>query len=161
MIAFVSDFRILMKTQEKIKQLYQEDYYLWLQITLESIQHKKIEQIDWEHLVEEIVALGNEQKRKFDSFLKQLLIHLLLYKYWISEKDYCAKGWLLEIDNFRDELEFLLQSKTLFNYFLKRIDYIYSKARKAAIKKTELSADIFPKNCPFTPEAILDCDYLP
>jgi hypothetical protein len=150
-----------MNTQEQIKQLYQEDYYLWLQTTLESIQHKKVEQIDWEHLVEEIEALGNEQRRKVNSFLKQLLIHLLLYKYWIAEKDYCGKSWSLEIDNFRDELEFLLRSKTLYNYFLQEIDYIYSKARKAAIKKTGLPADIFPQQCHFTPEEILNFDYLP
>jgi hypothetical protein len=150
-----------MNTQDQIKQLYQQDYYLWLQTTLESIQDKKIEDIDWEHLVEEIEALGNEQRRKVDSFLKQLLIHLLLYKYWIAEKDYCGKGWSLEIDNFRDELEFLLGAKSLYNYFLQEIDYIYPKAKKAAIKKTGLSADLFPLNCPFTPEEILDFDYLP
>jgi hypothetical protein len=141
--------------------LYEQDYYLWLLTTLNCIQDRKIDQIDWKHLSEEIEALGNEQRRKVDSFLKQLLIHLLMYKYWVLEKDYCAKGWSLEIDNFRDELEFLLKSKTLYNYFLAEIDLIYLKARKAVIKKTGLSGDIFPDNCPFTSEEILNFDFLP
>jgi hypothetical protein len=86
---------------------------------------------------------------------------LLQYAYWDSEKDYCAKGWETEIDNFRFELELLLKSKTLYNYFLSEIDFIYSKARKQVIKKTDLPADSFPHNCPFRVEQILDSDFLP
>lgn len=64
-------------------------------------------------MIEELEDLGNEQRRKVKSFLKQLVMYLLLYKYWKSELEYCGRGWEIEIDNFRDELEFLLESFSL------------------------------------------------
>jgi hypothetical protein len=53
---------------------------------------------------------------KVESYLKQLLKHLLLYQYWESEWDLCQNRWKEEIRNFRDELELRLRSKTLSNY---------------------------------------------
>ncbi|MBR8826544.1 MAG: DUF29 domain-containing protein [Gomphosphaeria aponina SAG 52.96 = DSM 107014] len=152
---------MLTQVNEKMQKLYAEDFVLWTEITSKQIEQRDIENLDWEHLLEEIIALGSEQKRKVDSYLRQLLIHLLLYSYWESEKDYCQKGWENEIDNFRFELELLFRSKTLYNYFLEEIDVIYPKARKRAIKKTGLSSQIFPQKCPFTVAQLLDNDYLP
>ncbi|MBD2654466.1 DUF29 domain-containing protein [Synechocystis sp. FACHB-383] len=144
-----------------INALYDQDYFLWLQETYRMLESNKIEQLDLEHLKEEILGLGDEQRRKVDSYLRQLLINLLLYQYWDSEKNLCGKGWQNEIDNFRFELELLLKSKTLYNYFLQEIEEIYIKARRQAIKKSELPANLFPKSCPFSAEALLDPEFLP
>ncbi len=144
-----------------INNLYDQDYFLWLQETYKMLENNKIDQLDLEHLKEEILGLGNEQRRKVDSYLRQLLIHLLLYQYWDAEKDRCAKGWQNEIDNFRFELELLLKSKTLYNYFLQEIEIIYIKARRQAIKKSELPSNRFPESCPFSAESILNPEFLP
>ncbi len=144
-----------------IQSYYESDYVRWLDLTAEQLRQQRIENLDWQHLIEEIEALGNEQRRKVESYLKQLLIHLLLYKYWEQERDYCAQGWENEIDNFRDELEFLLRSKTHYNYCCQNINRVYPKARRRVIKKTNLGAAIFPQQCPFTLEEILNPDYLP
>jgi hypothetical protein len=48
--------------------LYEEDYYLWIETTLKQIQNQDIENLDWQHLAEEIEALGIEQRRKRDYF---------------------------------------------------------------------------------------------
>lgn len=144
-----------------INALYEQDYFLWLEETYNLLENNQIEELDFLHLKEEILCLGNEQRRKVDSYLRQLLIHLLLYKYWESEKEYCAKGWQNEIDNFRFELELLLKSKTLYNYFLQEIEVIYGKARRQAIKKSDLPSNFFPEACPFSVEALLDPEFLP
>lgn len=141
--------------------LYEVDYALWLDQTLEQVKNRQLEALDWENLAQEIEDLGIELRHKVDSYLKQLLIHLLLYKYWTVERDRCASGWQDEIDNFRDELEFLLKSKTLYNYFLTRIDAMYLKARIRTIKKTKLSSTIFPEQCPFLVSELLDFDFYP
>lgn len=150
-----------MATLDEMKELYESDYLQWLSATTAQIRRRELDQLDYENLVEELEDLGREQRRKVDSYLRQLLIHLLLYAYWESEKEYCAKGWQAEIDNFRFELELLLKSKTLYNYFVQEIDLIYPKSRKQAIKKTELPGGIFPDRCPFTVDEILNYDYLP
>jgi hypothetical protein len=141
--------------------LYEQDYYLWLQDIYQKLEKKDINGLDLIHLMEEILALGNEQKRKVSSYLRQLLIHLLLYQYWESERDRCGKGWQTKIDNFRFELELLLKSKTLYNYFLQEIEEIYPKARKQVIKKTDLPATIFTEYCPFKADQLLNSDFLP
>jgi hypothetical protein len=138
------------------QSLYEEDYSLWLDNTLKQLQKRELDRVDWEHLIEEIEALGNEQRRRVDSYLRQLFIHLLLYRYWEQERSFCGRGWQDEIGNFRYELELLLQSKTLYNYFLQEIDTVYPKARKQVIQKTELPPTTFPEQCPWSPEEILD-----
>ena len=72
--------------------LYEEDYYLWVETTFKQLENKDIENLDWQHLAEEIEALGIEQRRKVESYLKQLLIHLLLYRYWETEKEYYQRS---------------------------------------------------------------------
>jgi hypothetical protein len=142
-------------------EIYEQDYPEWLDITLNQLQNRDLENIDWEHLIEEITALGNEQRHKVESYLRQLIKHLLLYQYWETEKSYCAKGWIEEIDNFRSELDLLLESKVLYNHCAQILDKIYIKARNNAIRKSELSPKIFPENCPYSLIEILNPEWLP
>jgi hypothetical protein len=143
------------------KDLYEQDYPAWLEETAKQLRQRQTDVLDWEHLREEIEALGNEQRHKVDSYLLKLLIHLLLYQYWPEERERCARGWQDEIGNFRVELELLLESKTLYNYFLTRIAVIYPKAVKRVRQKSQLPAAIFAESCPYSPEQILDSDFLP
>lgn len=146
---------------QKIKTLYEEDFILWLEETTKQIRQGEFKNLDWEHLLEELESLGNEQRRKVESYLLRLLIHLLLYQYWSTERVWCAKGWEREIDNFRIELESLFESKTLYNHSLEKLEVIYQKARLKAIQKSQLSSDIFPTTCPFAIEQLLDFGFLP
>ena len=141
--------------------LYEQDHYLWLQQTLEKIKQKNTNDLDWENLAEEIEALTRSERNKINSYLYRLLIHLLCYQYWYTERSWSGKGWQIEIRNFRFELEQLLESKTLHNYYLESLDKIYPKSRKAALEKSSLPANLLPEKCPYTPEQILDFDYLP
>lgn len=142
-------------------KLYEEDFVLWLDETLKHLQTRDIQSLDWERLTEEIAALGREQRHLVESYLKQLIKHLLLYQYWQSERDYCVNGWKEEIRNFRDELALRLSSKTLYNYLLDRFGLIYGKARKLAIDKTGLPPETFPEVCPYSLEQVLDDTFLP
>jgi hypothetical protein len=152
---------MVVSQNSRLSQLYGQDFVLWVDETVKLLYNQDLEQIDWPHLMEEVEGLGREQRHKTDSYLVQLLIHLLMYRYWKAEKVRCQRGWENEIDNFRLELELLLESKTLYNYYLQRIDHLYPKARRRAINKTKLSPEIFPENCPFTPEQLLDIQFLP
>jgi hypothetical protein len=139
--------------------MYSKDFVAWTEQQSELLRSQQFKDLDFENLAEEIYSLGNEQKHKVDSYLRQLLKHLLLYQYWESEREYCGSGWIDEIGNFRFELEQLLESKTLYNHLIARFDYIYSKARKQAIAKSKLK-DI-PEVCPYKVADVLNEDFLP
>jgi len=76
---------------DKIKNLYEQDFYLWLEITINQLKQRNLVKLDWHNLIEELEDLGREQKHKVESYLRQLLKHLLLYQYWESQKLYSAE----------------------------------------------------------------------
>lgn len=140
-----------------LRQLYEEDYVRWLDETLQQLKKQEVETLDWKHLAEEIEALGNEQRHKVESYLRQILKHLLFYQYWRVEN--CRHHWEVELDNFRTELRSLVRSKTLYNYLNRIVDETYQDALRQAQKKSQLNC--FPPHCPYTVEQILAVDFLP
>jgi hypothetical protein len=151
----------LMSIASSTSSIYEQDYVEWLDITLQQLQNRDLKSLDWEHLIEEIEDMGREQKHKVESYLLKLLIHLLVYDYWQTEKEWSGKGWEQEIDNFRLELDLLLESKVLYNHLSSVIDKIYQKARKNALRKSRLSPELLPQICPYSITQILDPEWLP
>ncbi|BAG01880.1 conserved hypothetical protein [Microcystis aeruginosa PCC 9809] len=49
------------------KDLYEQDYPAWLEETAKQLRQRQTDVLDWEHLGEEIEALGNEQRHKVRS----------------------------------------------------------------------------------------------
>lgn len=49
----------------------------------------------------------------------------------------------------------------LYNYSIEIFAQTYSDARKRVIRKTKLSPDLFPIDCPFSQDDVLNPDYLP
>ena len=143
----------------ELKQLYEQDYYLWLEKTIELLKAGKLNQLDRENLIEEIENLGRSEKRAVVSFLKQLIKHLLLYHYLQIERQWSGQGWLEEISNFRFELSQYLDSKTLRNYAEQELNTIYTRARKEAILKSNIA--YIPVNCLYSLEQILNDDFIP
>ena len=144
-----------------LQYLYEHDYVAWLDLTLTQLKQQDLSSLDWKNLIEEVEALGREQRHKVESYLLRLLINLLLYQYWETERIWSGKGWEKEIDNFRLELDLLLESQVLYNYLLSILGKDYAKARKLASQKSNLLPMTFPEICPYSLEKILDFGWLP
>jgi hypothetical protein len=138
------------------EKLYEKDYVAWLQDQVEKLQSRDANALDWQTLAGELEAMVDERKYKAESFLIQLLSHLLLYAYW--KHPYYLSHWADEIDNFRLELSLLFRSKVIYNYALERFDYCYQKALRKTIRKSGLT---LPVDCPWTIDQVLDEDWLP
>ncbi|MGK7883609.1 MAG: DUF29 domain-containing protein [Crocosphaera sp.] len=94
---------------ETIKYLYETDYDRWVLQTVQQLQDKNYEAIDWENLIDEVMDLGRRQRDKLISLLTRLFEHLLKLAYWESEREYNYRGWNGEIQNFRIQIKRLLK----------------------------------------------------
>lgn len=141
--------------------LYDTDYQLWLDQTVTQLKERNFNNLDLENLIEEIESLGKSEKRAISSYLMRLCEHLLKLKYWESERELCSRGWILEISNFRSEIELILQdSPSLKSFVNEAFLTAYQKARKNMLKVIELPANVISQAPDFTLEQALDEDWL-
>jgi hypothetical protein len=105
-------------------------------------------------------ALSKRDKNRVESFLRQIIIHLLLWQYWSEEFELNHRHWQGEIATFRVQLNGYL-STNLENYLLDNQERIYQDAVFIVGQKTEISPHNFPLNCPYSLEQMLDRHWLP
>lgn len=147
------------RSQTESSNLYERDFYLWIEETLRLLREGKLAQIDLANLIEEIEDMGKSQKQAVRSNLIVLLMHLLKYQYQPEKR---SGSWKYTIREHRRRLiEAFEDSPSLRNYFTGVFDKCYQNARKEAADETELSLNIFPSESPFTSEQTLDEDFLP
>lgn len=141
------------------QRLYEIDDDKWLELTIKLLKEKRLEELDLEHLIEELELLGRRDKLTVENLLEQVIRHLLLLQYWLEESKYNSNHWQAEILSFRTQLQEYLTTnlrKHLNDNFLK----IYQKALKYVKQKTGFSID-FPEKCPYSLEQLLDLNWLP
>jgi hypothetical protein len=145
-------------TEVSLKRLYEDDYSLWLEKNSQLLRDRQLKDLDYENLIEELEALRRSERKTAESLLKQVLIHLLLYEYWMSEQLQNSDHWRLEIATFRDQLSDELKSKTIYNHIVDHLEPLYKRAVKLARLKSGVR---LPIACPYAIEQILDEDWLP
>ena len=151
------------KTSGKhLAELYQRDFYIWLQTTAKLLREKKLDEIDWENLIEEVESMGRSEKKEIKSCLIVLIEHLLKLQYWEDEKTYNSRGWRKTIVEQRRQIQLSLEdSPSLRNLLDDMFIDCYHKAKKDTSNKYELSPQIFPSEPPFSLEDALNTDYFP
>lgn len=145
---------------EKLKDsLYEKDYYLWLQTTVQQLKQGNFSAIEMDYLIEELESMGRKEKNSLSSNLQVLLMHLLKYKYQPRKR---SNSWRFTIYEHCDRLiELFEESPSLKPYFKEIISKCYGKARKKVAIETGIYINIFPTKLPLTLEEILDTEYLP
>jgi hypothetical protein len=92
----------------------------------------------------------------------RLIEHLLMIKYWDSEKEKNRGHWEREIFNFRRQIHRLLNdSPSLHNYLQDNLNLCYEDGRKMASKHSQLPLNIFPEKSMASLKQILDENWLP
>jgi hypothetical protein len=146
-------------TNTPVTNLYEQDFYLWLEETAALLKAGTFEKLDVENLVEEIECMGRSEKQALRSNLEVILMHLLKYKYQPEKR---SNSWRYTLLEHRRRLQDIFQfSPSLRRYFLETFAYCYQGARKLASVETEMAITTFPLASPFTPEQVLDEDFLP
>lgn len=155
-------------SKEELKELYDKDFPLWVEINLDLLREKAYDLVDWENLLEEIEDMGLRHLEKCTSHLATILEHL--YK-WDNFRKLTRAGeekgglsWIKTVERARDRLE------TLFEYapsLRKKLPDELPKAwKEARIMLLEWLDQIgedsdkyhIPKECPYTYEEAMTRD---
>ncbi|MGG6266351.1 DUF29 domain-containing protein [Leptolyngbya sp. AN03gr2] len=147
-----------MNTELKVSQsdLYEVDYYLWLQDTIEKLKHQNYEQVDWKNLVDEIEDMPKRERRSLESNLVVVLLHLLKWQYQSGRRSGSWSGSIIE--HRRRIRKVLRDSPSLKNYLEEVLVECYESAAEQASAETELPIETLPGECPYSIDQILEAD---
>ena len=139
--------------------MYAIDFNLWAQQTALLVREQRWQEIDLEHLVEELEDVSKREKRAIASQLIRLLLHLLKWHYQPQRR---SDSWLDSITDARIQIELTVQeSPSLKHYPAEEFLQCYQRARLSAAKQTGLPLTIFPESCPYLLEDVLSEAWLP
>ena len=137
----------------------QQDFYGWTQQQIGLLSAKRFNEIDLEHLIEEVESMGNSELRELESRLTILLMHLLKWQYQANLQ---TRSWILTIKEQRRRIvKRLQQSPSLKSKLNGVILDAYELARGDAADETGLPESVFPINCPWKYLQIVDMDFWP
>ncbi len=117
-------------------------------------------QLDTLNLIEEIEALGRKERQELRNQLGVLLGHLLK---WQFQPDKRSNSWLgTFIREQRDQNRLLLQDSPSLKPYLDEVFLAaYELGLALAIRETQLGEQVFPEECPYTPEQAMNPEFLP
>ncbi|WP_375509377.1 DUF29 domain-containing protein [uncultured Nostoc sp.] len=138
---------------------YKADFNLWIEQTAQLLRSHRWQEVDVEHLIEEVEGLGKSERRGIASQLTRLLLHLLKWQYQPQRR---SDSWLDSITDSRTQIELaILDSPSLKSYPTEQLEESYQRARRQAAKQTGILLSVFPEECPYSLELVLDEDWLP
>ncbi len=88
---------------KSLKELYEKDFYLWIQENLRLLKNKEYELVDWENLLEELEDMGRRYLDSVVSLMAVILEHLYKWENF-RYREYAGHGWIKSINNARKEL---------------------------------------------------------
>jgi len=136
----------------KPAELYDEDFYAWTQEQAKALRthFRGDNRLDVEHLAEEIEDLGSSELQAVESFVEQIIAHLLKLDY--SGQDAPRPHWRAEVLNFRRSAGRKI-SPTIRWKVESELDELYEGGRQiAAIGALPHEPDLarrLPKTCPY------------
>ncbi|WP_019500629.1 DUF29 domain-containing protein [Pseudanabaena sp. PCC 6802] len=135
-------------------KLYDTDFYAWAIEQSQFLQEGKWQALDITNLVEEIEALGKQQRQELRNRLGVLIGHLLKWDY---QSDLRGKSWKATIREQRKEvLRLLKESPSLKSYLQEGVIDAYESSLALVVRETPLDYQDLPSECPYSNEQILD-----
>lgn len=150
------------------KSLYERDFQLWIEQTIEQLKNRDFDRLDINYLIEELADLGRSEKNALESNLKILLAHLLKLKVQFDAPDSMKDSWYSSVDEHRQRVKDALNKTPSLKFYLSTaLIEAYPDGRKLAIKETKrakygvrMPDEVeYPQNCPFTMQEILDEEF--
>jgi len=155
----------ILQTQQNSKiSLFDQDYYAWVKEQIRLLHLQQFDQLDLEHLPDELNDLVWLIKREIETNLEIVCSHLLKYKYareYLKDEP-CCSSWFSALQDARQKITVeLKESPSLQNYPLEELDFRYQVATGQVYRETNLSPNTLPQKCPWRLDQILNKNWLP
>ncbi len=142
-----------------VRSLYEDDFVQWCDRTAQQLRSHHFDQLDLEHLIEEVVDLGNRHRDALYSNLKVVLLHLLKWQYQPERR---SNSWRASLREHRQRIRRQLQQHpSLKPYLVQCLDECYDDARALAADETGLPLYRLPQTSPYAISQIQDENWLP
>jgi len=141
-----------------------EDFCGWLANQASLLRSGNYAELDSVSLAEELEAMAASERRKVDSLLRVVLVHLLKWHY--SKTRRSENSWKVSLITVRIDVADVLQdSRTLRNELPSLLAKAYQGARLVAGTEMRMAKHdwqrLFPAICPWTESQVLDEDFFP
>jgi hypothetical protein len=143
--------------------LYERDYYQWIETQVHALRDKRVEELDWANLAEEVEDLGRSQKHSVESQIARIIEHFLKLAYSPTQTiNRSRRGWELSIREARHQIRKLFgESPSLRRKTSDLYDDAYETGRTSALTGLNLPDSALPETSPWTLEQVLDDGFLP
>jgi hypothetical protein len=138
---------------------YETDIVAWSREQAQWLKAGRFDQLDVEHLAEEIEDVGRSEQRELSSRMAVLLAHLLK---WQHQPELRGASWKITIRNQRKGILRRLSKTLSLKADLADADWwegVWEDATAQAAQETGLSS--FPEGCPWSSEQVLGLDWFP
>jgi hypothetical protein len=134
--------------------LHAQDFYAWAQQQAELLRSQQLEQLDTEHLVEELDAMRRQLEQELENRLGILLGHLLKWRYQPQAR---TKSWRATIEEQRFRIARLIKKNpSIKPYLSEAIEVGYRLGLLLVDQETPLDARQLPQTCPFSEAEIFE-----
>ncbi len=144
-----------------MKTSYEKDVVAWANEQARLIRAGRFDQLDLEHIAEEIEDVGKSEQRELASRMAVLLAHLLKWQY---QPDHRGASWRATMRAQRNSIAKRLDRTPSLRPMLSELDWIedmWADARQAASKETGIGFSVFPELCPWSMSDVLHPDFYP
>jgi len=146
-------------TKTRANSLYERDFFSWTQEQARLLRERRFDDLDLDNLVDEVESVGGSEKRELRNRMEVLLTHLLKWKF---QPRFRGPSWRRTIRQQRDSIAQIVEdSPSLRAYPSRVMSTAYTGATVSASEETGLAAGIFPEQCPFLLDEILDSHFFP
>jgi hypothetical protein len=148
--------RMASQIKPEAKSVYDWDFYVWTEVQTELLRKRRFEELDLDHLIEEVEGLGDAKKSALLSNASVIIEHLLKLQHSPAQDP--RRGWAESIVEHRTRLELELTPR-LRQILADELPRVYALTRRAAEAKLRLhgkdaAAAALPASCPYSVDQI-------
>jgi hypothetical protein len=136
------------------KTLYDTDFVEWSARTAELVRAGRLDEVDLEHVAEEIEDLGKRDRWAVHSQMLRLLLHQIKRKIQPERE---TKSWRHSIVHSQERILVRVNDSPSLRRFIEaELQDIYTRAIRGALFETGVKNPGLPERCPFPLDQLLD-----